>query len=417
MRVVAVNQVYRPSPLATAQLLTELCEGLAARGHEVSVVTARLSDDAPPEVVEGGVRVVRAGATRLGKSSLWRRAADYATFYMSAAGAIARLARRADVLLPLTTPPLVGALAQLVTMAGAPRPPRPVVPVVQDLYPDVAVALGAVRPGGLAHRAWAAANGLHLRGARRVVALSERMADRIAAYGVPSDRIDVIPNWALAELEDAPTTVTQGAEARLAYGLGDRFVVMYSGNMGAGHRFDALLEAARRLVDRQDIAFCFVGDGLRRGEIARAAAALPNVSLHPLAPRERLAESLAAGDLHVVTMRDDVDGLIVPSKLYGVLAAARPVLSIGPLASDVAEVTRRAGAGVALAGDDVDGVTRAIVELAARPDRGAALGRAGRAYLLAELGRERALDRYEATLARALGQSPKTHTPLRSQLP
>jgi len=415
MRVVAVNQVYRPSPLATAQLLTELCEGLAARGHEVTVVTARLSADEPPEEIEGGVRVVRAGATRLGKARLWRRAADYASFYASAAGAIARAARGADVLLPLTTPPLIGALAQLASLGR-----RPVVAVVQDLYPDVAVALGAVRAGGLAHRAWAAANGAHLRAARRVVALSERMAERIAAYGVPAAQVDVIPNWALAEVEGAPdagATSASGALARLEYGLGDRFVVMYSGNIGAGHRFDTLLAAARRLVERRDIAFCFVGDGARRGEVEAAARALPNVSLRPLAPRERLAESLAAGDLHVVTLRDDVDGLIVPSKLYGILAAARPVLAIGPLGSDVATLTRRAGAGAAVAGDDVDGVVASITSLAARPDRGAALGRAGRAHLLAELGRERAIDRYEATLARALGRAAPASSLLRSQLP
>jgi len=397
MRVVALNQFYRPSQVATAQLLSELCEGLARRGHEVTVVTAALGTTSAHE---HGVDVVRVGATRLGKAKLWHRALDYGSFYASAVAAMARIP--ADVYLPLTTPPLIAVVAQL---AALPRQ-TPVVSVVQDLYPDVAVALGAVPAHGLVHRAWEAATRLSLRASARVVALSDAMARRLGEYGVPPERLDLIPNWALGELDGVAT----GAEARLEYGLGERFVVMYSGNLGAGHTFDTLLAAARRLADRQDIVFAFVGEGLRRGEVEAAAQALPNIRLFPLAPRERLAESLAAGDLHVVTMRDGVEGLIVPSKLYGILGAARPVLFIGPR-SDIGTIIDRAGAGSALHNGDVDGVVRVIREAAALPDRGRALGAAGRAHLEAELGRERALDRYEASLTRALGTAIQKRQP------
>jgi glycosyltransferase involved in cell wall biosynthesis len=351
---------------------------------------------------------VRAGATRLGKSSLLRRGADYASFYASASRALAGLVGRADVLMPLTTPPLVGGLAELASHLGVTRK-VPVVSVVQDLYPDVAVALGAVREGGLVHRAWAAVGGLQLRAATRVVALSQAMATRLGRYGVPAAHIDVIENWALAELEASAEVVASGQRARLEYGIGERFSVMYSGNMGAGHAFDTLLAAAERLADRGDISFTFVGDGVRRGEIARAAERLPNVRLFPLAAREHLAESLAAGDLHVVTMRDDVAGLIVPSKLYGILAAARPVLAIGPRDADVAELTRRAEAGHAIDNGDVAGAVRAISDLAAAPDRGRALGLRGRAHLLRELSRARALARYEQTLTHATAGPPRVY--------
>lgn len=404
MHVVALNQVYRPSPLATAQLLTELAEGLVRRGHAVTIITAKESAELPTDATEQGVRVLRVGATRFGKSRLAGRAADYATFYLSAARALATLPP-ADVYLPLTTPPLVAALPQI---ASAVRGvPTPVVAVIQDLYPDVAVALGAIPRHGLVHRAWAWAAGASLRHAARVVALSPRMAARIQRYGVPSERIDVIANWALAEVEipgeAVSTTSANGKSARLEYGIGDRFSVMYSGNMGHGHSFDTLLAAARRLAGRPDIAFVFVGDGARRGEIEAAQRELPNVRLFPLAPRARLAESLAAGDLHVVTLRDDVDGLIVPSKLYGILAAARPILSIGPAGSDVAAVVMEAKAGVALANGDTDGVVAAIERFAALPDRGRAQGQAGRRHLVTGLSREQAIDRYADALGRAVG--------------
>ncbi|MFO0748133.1 MAG: glycosyltransferase family 4 protein [Myxococcota bacterium] len=401
MHIVAINQVYRPSELATAQLLTELCEGLAARGHRVTVVTAKIRPGDPADAMEHGVRVVRVGSTRFGKSSLVRRGVDYASFYLAAGRALAGLAARGDVdvYLPLTTPPLIAGWAQL--FAAARR--TPVVSVVQDLYPDVAVSLGAVADGGAIHRAWALATRLSLGRTTRVVALSQAMAERIIqGYGVPAENVDVIANWALGELEsDAAGPAPSGREARFEYGLGERFVVMYSGNMGAGHSFETLIGAAQRLRDRADIAFAFVGDGVRRGEIERLTAGLPNVRMMPLAPRAKLADSLAAGDLHAVTMRDGMDGLIVPSKLYGILAAARPVLSVGQLHSDIAAVVRRAGAGHVVANGDIDGAVQAILAVRDAPDRGRALGLAGRAHLLAELGREAAIERYLQTLAHA----------------
>lgn len=407
MHVVAVNQVYRPSPLATAQLLTELCQGLVARGHRVTVVTARTSPDDPAVAIEDGVRVLRVGATRLGKAALWRRAVDYGSFYLAAGKALAGLALAGDVdvLMPLTTPPLIAAWAQL--FAATRR--TPVVSVVQDLYPDVAVSLGAVADGGAVHRAWALATRASLARSARVVVLSEAMRARVEAYGVSRERVDVIANWALGEL-DAGTA--SGDQARVEYGLGDRFVVMYSGNIGAGHSFDTLLAAARRLArSRSDIVFAFVGEGVRRDEIARAAAELPNVRLMPLAPREKLADSLAAGDLHAVTMRDDVAGLIVPSKLYGILAAARPVLSIGPTQSDIAAVVRQADCGHVLANGDVDGVVAAIGAVADLVDRGRAIGQRGRHHLVAALSRDAAIERYVACLTAAARISPRISTP------
>lgn len=395
MHVVAINQFYAPDPAATSQLLTELAEGLVARGHQVSVVAA--GDQAGRED-RNGVAVHRVRATRLGKRTIVHRAVDYASFYAGAFGALARVSRRApDVYLALTTPPLIAAVPQAVSLGRT-----PVVALIQDLYPDVAVALGAVRDGSATHRMWAAATRLSLGRAARVIALSDAMASHLARHGVETDRLEVIPNWALVELEEAPTALA-GHAARLEYGLGDRFVVMYSGNHGAGHAFDTLLEAARRLRDRPDLVFAFVGDGVRRGEVERFVAReqLDNVKLFPLAPRERLADSLAAADVHVVTMRDGLDGLIVPSKFYGILAASRPTLFIGPRADTIPQTIAATACGIACDNGDVDGVVTAITRLAGHRDEAVAMGQRGRLHLERALSREVALDRYEAVLARA----------------
>jgi colanic acid biosynthesis glycosyl transferase WcaI len=412
MHIVALNHVYWPNSAATAQLLTELLEGLALRGHEVTVV-ARDERDAEGRWLgsaeRAGVRIERVRDTGLGKGKLWRRAADYASFYAGAALALARSKQRPDVLMALTTPPLIAVPAQLVgRLRGV-----PVVSVVQDLYPDVAVALGAIPPNGIVHKTFAAATKASLGASAAIVVLSDAMRQRVLAYGPRPERIVTIPNWALSELEAAPQGREFGQEARLAYGLGDRFVVMYSGNMGAGHTFETLLKAAQRLQDRSDIVFAFVGDGVRRGEVERFISnhRLDNTRLLPLAPRAFLAESLGAADLHVVTMRDDMAGLIVPSKLYGIYAAERPVLFIGPRDADVAASVAASQAGSAFANGDVDGVVAFITAQAALADRGREAGRRGYAFLQREHGRASAIDAYERVLVAAREGRPATLTP------
>lgn len=418
MHIVALNQFYAPHRSATAQLLTELAEGLVRRGHRVTVVTSgprfRSTFRGPGKAhVDGdinGVRVIRIPSTHLGKANLLRRAADYATFYVEAMRTLLALPERPDVFLPLTTPPFVAIAAQLAAL-----PTRvPVVALVQDLYPDVAVRLGVLAHHGLGHKAFGALSGLSLRGATHLVALSDLMAEHLRAYGVRPGLIDVIPNWALAEVEGTASPAGEpkrrlGAEARLEYGLGDRFVVMYSGNLGAGHQFETLLAAARRLRERHDIVFAFVGEGVRKAEVQRfvEAEALPNVKVFPLAPLERLAESLGAADLHAITMRDGLEGLVVPSKLYGILAAERPAMFIGPTRDSVAQTIRAADAGMCFDNGDVSGVVAAITDLAAHPEKARAMGLRGRAHLDAQLTRERALDAYERVLTLACARDTR----------
>ncbi len=421
MHIVALNQFYAPHRSATAQLLTELAEGLVGRGHRVTVVTSgpRFSS-----TLRGrgrahhqhlrGVDVIRIPSTHLGKGNLVKRAADYLTFYAEALRALVQLPTAPDVFLPLTTPPFVAIAAQLAAL----RTHVPVVPLVQDLYPDVAVRLGVLRHGGLAHKAFAALAGASLRHATHVIALSDLMADHLRGYGVKPGAIAVIPNWALAEVEGGHTLgPASGTQARLEYGFGarhrGRFVVMYSGNLGAGHQFETLLAAAQRLRDDPDIVFAFVGEGVRKAEVERFVAreSLPNVRVFPLAPLDKLADSLGAADLHVITMRDGLEGLVVPSKLYGILAAARPAIFIGPSRDSVADTLRSAEAGLCFDNGDVSGVVTAITTLAHAPDRARTMGEAGRRHLIAHLGRERAIDAYERVLTLATANATVAHPP------
>lgn len=365
MRVLAINQFYAPDHAATSQLLTDLCEDLVRAGDEVTVVASRgayLGGGAlPARESIAGVEVVRPFATSLGKRTIAHRLADYGSFWASSVLTVLR-ERRPDVLLALTTPPMIAAGAALV--AGARR--VPLVTWVQDVYPDVAVAfgvLGARSPAALA--LGGAARGAHA-ASRRIVALSAGMADRLAAQGAARERLRVIPNWAdgaaLAPLahEDNPF--------RRAHGLAGRFVAMYSGNLGVGHDVATLIEAARRLETRcPEVLVLFVGEGARRDEAERLARGLANVRFLPYQPRADLAASLSAADVHLVTLREGLDGLLVPSKSYGALACGRPIYFVGATGCEVARIVREHGVGWAGRPGDAEGLASALAEAARAP--------------------------------------------------
>jgi colanic acid biosynthesis glycosyl transferase WcaI len=393
VRVLAINQFYYPDVSATSQLLTELCEDLVAAGDEVSVVASRGSylgggAHAAREVVRG-VEVIRPWATSLGKASVAHRMSDYASFW---AGSVvsAILARRPDVILALTTPPMIAAGAALASrLRGV-----PLVTWVQDVYPEIAVAFGVLGPR---HPAVPVLYGMakvaHAQ-ARFSVALSDGMARRLEAQGQVRSRIRVIHNWADGQ---AVVPIPHADNPfRREHGLGDRFVAMYSGNLGVGHDVETLIEAARRVPEA---LFLFIGDGARRAEAVDRAKGLANVRFLPYQPREKLAESLSAADVHLASLAEGLEGLLVPSKLYGVLAAGRPLFYVGPRACEVSEVIRFRDLGWEGRPGDAEGLAGAIRRGVADRAWVRALGERARSTLEGVYDRRLATARWRTVLA------------------
>ena len=359
-RILLVNQYYAPDMAATAQLLTDLGEHLAANGHRVQVLASRgryMPRTGPAlrgrETI-GGVDILRVRASDFGRGRAWRRLADYGSFMALALARLVR-ARRGDTVVVLSTPPLLAVAGLAARRRGA-----RLIYKVEDLYPDVAVRLGVLKSGlvarvlgGLSRRVLAAAD--------RVVALDDGMARALAGRGARADRVHVIPNWA----DEHAITPKPARDSALRRSLGladDVLVVGYSGNLGLAHHFDALVEAAATLSARgSPVHFLFTGAGPRAPQIAEAAGRLDNVTLLPYQPRAQLGDTLAASDVHVVSLRAEVEGLLFPSKLAGVLAAGRPVLGMvepgGSLGQEIAE--HQLGWAV---GDDADALCRALEE-------------------------------------------------------
>jgi glycosyltransferase involved in cell wall biosynthesis len=400
-RVFFVNRYFYPDESATAQLLADLAFGLAATGVEVHVVCSRqlYTDEAaalPTRETIGAVHVHRLWTTRFGRDRLLGRAIDYASFYLTAAGFLLMRLRRRDVVVAKTDPPLISVFAAL-----AARLRRAVlVNWLQDVFPEVASALGANPLPAALDRLLRWLRNASLRQAAVNIVLGERMRDTIAAQGVPAAQIEVIENWADT---DALSVLSPAHSAlRASLGLQDRFVVGYSGNLGRAHEYQTLLGAAVRLRNDSSVAFLVSGGGIRMDALHLAARerGLHNIRFLPYQPRATLRDSLAAADVHVVSLLPGLEGLIVPSKFYGILAAGRPVFFIGDSDGEVARVLRAHHCGVVIAPGASGDLVNAIHRLQSASKERESMAEIARRLAVGRYSAAAALGRWSSLLAR-----------------
>jgi colanic acid biosynthesis glycosyl transferase WcaI len=340
-----VNQHYYPDFASTGQHLTDLAEHLAAAGYDVSVLCSRGkylagSLDVPEEEVHNGVHIHRIQGTSFGRGTHLGRILDYASFYLQALLRVLRT-REYDYLVMLTTPPLLGLVGAILKKLRGQRYGI----WSMDLHPDAEEAVGMLNPGSPLSRLLHALNDTGYRNADFVVDLGAFMKQRLEAKGVRRDRLHTIPVWSKKdEIEPLPHEDNPLLDE---WGLRDKCVVMYSGNAGLAHRFDEVLAAMRRLRDHPELFFLFIGAGPRRKEIEAFAAqhGLENYRYLDYLPREQLRYSLSAASIHLLTLRSDMAGIAVPGKLYGIMAAGRPVAMVGPEASEPAQTILRENIG------------------------------------------------------------------------
>lgn len=362
MRLVFLNRFYWPDEPATAQLLTDLAESLAAAGHEVAVITSHPGrDSVPAEETHRGVRILRVRSPRSTRAGLLGKAATYAAFYVGALWRAFRLVRRADTLVALTDPPLIGVGAWFISALRGAR----LIHWVQDIYPEVAIELAGQRwlriLTPLRNLAW--------RRAAHCVTLGSDMSAVLIHAGVPSTKISLSPNWPPAGL--VPSAPAAAAELRAAWGLTGKFVVAYSGNLGRVHDLEPVLDVAAALRAEPDIVFVFIGAGAQRASLEAEVVrrGLTNIQFRPPQPRACLAEALAVGDVHLVTLLPGCERLVFPSKLYGVAAVGRPVVFIGPSDCELARLVIAHRFGLAFTRDATAAIAASLLQLRDSPDR------------------------------------------------
>jgi glycosyltransferase involved in cell wall biosynthesis len=362
VHVLFLNRSFYPDTAATGQLLTDLCDDLVnVHGCRVTVISGvpLLPSGSPPghwpaRETYRGIEIHRVRGTRFAKTRFAGRAANYVTYFASACWRGLRVTRP-DVVVALTDPPIIGLAGWLSSRWFR----APLVMAYQDLFPEVAVLLTDFRSDTV-NGALQRVNQFLCRRAARIVALGETMRERlIENKGAPRQRTVVIPSGAdNSAIQPGPHRNAFAAE----HGLLDKFVVMHSGNMGLSQSLDTVVDAAALLRHLPDVRIVFQGDGVKKADLqARVAAlGLSNVLFLPFQPRERLGESFAAADVFIVSLQDGLAGYIVPSKLYGILAAGRPYVAAVEPTCEVAAITRQHDCGTVCAPRDPGAMADAI---------------------------------------------------------
>lgn len=349
-KVVFVNRFFHPDLSATSQMLSDLATCLAREGVEVHVICSRqLYEDPgaslPARECVQGVEVHRVWSAQFGRGSLRGRALDYASFYLTATTRLAKLLRAGDVAVVKTDPPLLSVFAAGVVALRRAR----LVNWLQDVFPEVAARLGVARLPPLLEKALRGLRDRSLARASANVVLGTRMRDYLKARHVPPTSLHIIENWADgASIRPRPAAQS---ELRKRLALTGRFVVGYSGNLGRAHEYETLLMAAEALRDDPTFVFMMVGGGAKMQALKRCVveSALTNFRFVPYQAREALADSMAAADVHLACLLPALEGLVVPSKMYGILAAGRPAIFIGDRNGELAHLIREEECGVVVA--------------------------------------------------------------------
>jgi glycosyltransferase involved in cell wall biosynthesis len=394
-KIVFLNRYFFPDQSATSQILSYLSFALAKNHLPIHVLCSRQGYDLPQANLPAreqldGVQVHRIWTSHFGRDRLLGRALDYITFYICAGWKLLGLLRRGDVVVAMTDPPLIS----IVAMFAAKLKRAHLVNWLQDIFPEVASRLDSNPLPRSVDRMVRWLRNATLRHADINVVLGARMGELLQQSGIPTNRIRIIENWAHFEAGAPKTTAASALRASL--GFGEKFIVGYSGNLGRAHDFRTVLEAASLLTAEREIVFLMIGSGAGMKALKQAAAerGAGNFCFLPYQPQESLPDSLAAADVHWVSLQPSLEGLIVPSKVYGILAAARPVIFIGDRDGEVARLIESGAAGLSVTPGDAQELARRILRLKADDDERGRMGRNGLALYRNNFTPERALARW-----------------------
>jgi glycosyltransferase involved in cell wall biosynthesis len=399
-RAIFLNRFFFPDHSATSQILTDLAFHSAASGIETHIVTSKqLYDDPdarlPTEETVRDVHIHRVSTTQFGRSALLGRSIDYISYYFSTWRRLRSLAKRGDIVVAMTDPPLISIIAMLAVRAREAQ----LVNWLQDIYPEVAIQLNVPLANSPVGRIISIVRNRSLKAAKANVVVGRQMMTQILSRGAAADRVYVIHNWADDEAIRPVSHIDN--PFRHKWQLEDKFVVGYSGNLGRAHEFNTLLAASERLKDHSHILFACVGGGYGFDELRRKVAQQGldrTFQFFSYQDRSMLKYSLGVADVHWISLKPQLEGLIVPSKFYGVAAAGKPIIAISAENGEIAQLINQHGCGIVIKPGDAEALAQAIVDLASDRKRVADMGRRARDMLEQHFSRRHALESWRALL-------------------
>ena len=387
-----VSELYYPEETSTGYFVTGIAEGLAAT-FRTAVLCSRPTYGArhlaaPSRERKGGVDIIRCWSTRLDPHRLVPRAMNLATITISVFATLCCVLRRGQVVIVVTNPPTLPFVAAAACRLRGAK----CVLLVHDVYPEVLAAVGLMKPSSFFFRALTVASGVLYRGVERVVVLGRDM-QRVALGRLrdAADHTALIPNWGDIEFVH-PWLGANPLREQL--GLAGTFIVQYSGNIGRTHDLASILDAADTLREDASLHFLIIGWGALRAEVGAAIRArnLRNVTLHPPVPRAELPAALGAADVAVVALLPGMTGLSVPSRMYNILAAGKPVIAIAERDSEVGLLVEEERIGWVVNPSDAGALVAAIGEARRDPKWLAEMGARARRCAEARYSRQHIID-------------------------
>ena len=402
MSIRIIHQYFSPDISSVSQVISQVAFSLAETGEKVSVICSRNRYDgkrsAPLSSSEriNGVDVSRCWGPSFGReSSFLGRILDMGSFCILSA-LRGMISPPADTLVFLTNPPFYSIIGSWLRKLHGGR----FVFILMDVYPDIMVHAGVLKEGGLAARILGRIARVPLRAADVVVVLGEDMKDVVIREGACPEKIVTIRNWAdPGKIHPVPHVENR---FRREWGIDGKFVIEYSGNLGVSHSFDDLLAVADILSDHDDIRFLVIGGGIRLKEVEKAVASkrLANVLIKPYQDASDLAHSLSAGDVHYISLRNGFEGLVVPSKAYGIMAAGRPIIYQGAEDGEVARMVAKEGIGYVIPPGDRKSLCDSILSLYRDKEGRIQMGAAARRALEEKYSAAEGLAAYQKVLAK-----------------
>lgn len=410
-----ICQHFYPEMLSTGLFMTNIATGLVQRGWAVRVYCAQPlylpgginNEDTPRYLNYEGVEIIRVPTLSTARLSLLRRLINAATFLLAIAWYLVRDQRNLLGVINTTNPPFLGLVAWVAKWSLG----LPFVTIVHDIYPDVAVQLGMLTRRSPITWLWERLTRLIFNQSVGLIVIGRDMAQlvRTKLNRRSAVLMTLIPHWA----DSAYVYPVSRATNRFVQeqGLTDRFVVQYAGRMGRAHNLEPLVAAAQALQGTNAL-FQFIGDGAKRAVLEQQVQALglTNVQFLPYQPYETLAQTLSAADLAVVCLEDAVTGASVPSKTYGILACARPLLALVDPASEIGQLVQESGCGLVLGAATGQQVADTIRTLMADPQRLTAMGQRGYQTFQQHYTLTAALAQYDACMRRYFDRDPAYRT-------
>jgi colanic acid biosynthesis glycosyl transferase WcaI len=397
-RLIFINRYFHPDQSATSRLLSDLAFALANE-HDVLILTSRQRYDDPDArlpacEVRGTVKVHRLAGTRFGRTTLLGRSIDYISFYVLMAITLLKLARAGDIIIPMTDPPMLGLLAAPIARRKGCR----IMNWLQDLYPEVALAVGTPFLTPIVVKVIKRFRDRSLTAADCNVVIATAMAEQVSALGVKKERIRVISNW-VDDRALSPIPPHQNP-FRQAWGLEGKFVVGYSGNLGRAHDIDTILSASAELVDRQIVFLC-VGGGAQYDALKQMTQKRGLTQLFRFMPYQSetdLPYSLSAADVHWLSHKPEFEGLLFPSKFYGIAAVGRAIIAITSAQSELAKLVWQHECGLVIEQGDGKSLALELKSLRDAPEVCSAMGARARDMLSARFTRVQAINAWMQTL-------------------